>query len=136
MKKLALAWLSMAGLLTGCLHLKDSGRPLMVSPSVPSAEGTVTFRKLDSDDTGIDLRVRRLAEPAQLNPPGYTYVAWLQPTREDPPQNIGALSLDRELAGELRTVTPLRRFEIFVTAEAASDAAQPTGERLLWTEKN
>jgi len=48
------------------------------------------------------------------------------------PQNIGALEVDGDLSGRLKTVTAQRRFELFVTGEATGQAPSPSGEPLLW----
>ena len=121
--------------LSACAGLDVGGRQLHRSPEVRSAEGTVKFQKIGSDETGIELRVKNLKEPEEMVPPGYSYVAWVRSTPEDPAHNVGPLNLDDDLSGELRTETPLRRFELFVTAEPTSDAAEPTGQRLLWASR-
>ena len=121
--------------LSGCSAM-GGGRRLSRSAELPAAEGTVRFVKTGVDETFIDLRVKHLEDPNRLSAPAYTYVAWVSGTRDDPPRNVGALSLGRDCSGALRTAIPLRRFEIFVTAESTSDAAAPTGERLLWTARD
>ena len=121
--------------LSGCAEL-SGGRQLSRSPEIPAAEGVVKFKTIAGDDTAIDLRVTHLAEPDQLSRPGYTYVAWVRETEENLPQNVGALNLGRDRKGVLKAVTPLHRFAFFVTAEATSDAEQPTGEPLLWASRD
>ena len=121
--------------LAGCASTGIGGRRLSRSADVSAAEGTVKFKRIGGDDTRITLDVKNLEEPEELLQPGYTYVAWVRRSPEEPPQNVGALCLDDKLDGTLRTETPLRRFELFVTAEATSDAAEPTGERLLWASR-
>ena len=118
-----------AAALSACGTLGE--RRLSRSPEMTSAEGRVRFRTIGGEDTGIDLRVRHLSEPDGLMRPGYAYVAWVRQDETDAPRNVGALGLD----GQLRTTAPLRRFELFVTAEATSDASEPTGEPLLWASR-
>ena len=120
--------------LSACASL-SVGRRLNRSPDMRAADGTVKFRTLRGADTGIDLRVKHLVEPDQLLPPGYVYVAWVRRTPDDPAQNVGVLNLDADLAGALTTVTPLRRFTLFVTVEATRDAERPAGPRLLWASR-
>jgi hypothetical protein len=118
--------------LAGCAP----GPRLAAAPALGKAKGNVFFKKTEERGTEILLRVRNLAEPEQLNPPGYAYVAWVQSDREAPPHNVGALAVDEEQTGELATATPLRDFELFVTVEPASDVAAPTGPPLLWTHRD
>jgi hypothetical protein len=106
---------------------------LTTSPLIPAAEGDVKFSPVKNDNTGIDLRVKHLAEPEKLTPPAQTYVAWIRNGKDAAPQNIGALTVDKELTGELSTVTPLHAFDLFVTAEASGQVQQPAGQPLLWT---
>ncbi len=103
---------------------------------IPSAVGDVRFQPMGEDGLAIDLRVRNLREPEELIPPGYAYVAWVQDSRDAAPRNVGVLSLNADLSGELRTLTPLAFGELFVTAEAAADVERPTGRRLLWTSRD
>lgn len=121
--------------LSGCSSLAP-GRRLHRSESIPEAVGVVSFKALSADETLIELRVRRLSDPERLTPPGYAYVTWVRSTPNDAAQNVGSLWLDSDLDGELRTVAPLRRFELFVTAEPSGDAEKPTGERLLWATRD
>ena len=129
------AFVATAAALSACGTMNIGAHRLNSSPEIPGAVGTVKFKRVEGDDTGIELKVRNLAEPEQLSPPGYAYVAWVRSTPEDSPQNVGALDLGPDLGGVLQAETPLRRFELFVTAEATSDAPQPTGPLLLWANR-
>lgn len=109
---------------------------LSSAPALSKAKGTVSFHPTLYKGTKISLRIENLKDPEKLDPPGYSYVAWVQSERESPPQNVGALSLDVDLNGVLQANTPLHEFEFFVTAETSSDAAQPTGPPLFWIHKD
>ena len=41
---------------------------------------------------------------------------------------MGALKVSENLSGEINTLTPRKEFEIFITAEAAGDMNNPSGE--------
>ena len=122
----------LAGTLSGCA----AGPRLASGPALAKAKGTVFFKKTEDRGTEIILKVRHLADPEGLNPPGYSYVAWVQSDREAPAHNVGSLIVDDDMNGELRSLTPLRDFELFVTVEPSSDAAEPTGPPLLWTHRD
>jgi hypothetical protein len=136
MKRLqsAVAVALILGTLSGCATI--SAPRLAQSPALPQAAGTVQFRKSREHGTHISLRVRNLAAPEGLTPPGYAYVAWVQSDREAEPQNVGALVVDAKSDGVLKTTTPLSDFELFVTVEATADAARPSGPPLLWTHRD
>jgi hypothetical protein len=118
--------------LAGCA----SGPRLSHAPALAKAKGRVSFMKTADHGTRIVVDVKNLAEPETLNPPGYAYVAWVQSDREETPHNVGVLVVDDEQTGELQTITPLRDFELFVTAEPSSDVVEPTGPPLLWVHRD
>jgi hypothetical protein len=115
--------------LAGCA----SAERLSNAPALSRSKGAIRFEKTLEGGTRILIRVENLAEPEDLFPPGYAYVAWVQSAPEAPAQNVGALTVDPYRTGELKTTTPLSEFKFFVTAEPSSDEAQPTGPPLLWT---
>ena len=123
-----------AGGLSGCALFGGGEVPRMnASPVVPAAEGHAKFGKAPNGNTSIDLTVKHLADPQKLTPPVNYYVVWLRPNQDAPAQNIGALTVDKNLNGTLNTVTALHSFDIFVTAEGSDQVQRPTGEPLLWT---
>lgn len=109
---------------------------LAASAGLPAAEGTLRCSKAANDNTAIDLQVKHLANPDRLSPPAAVYVVWTKADKDAEPQNIGALEVDSNLTGRLKTVSSLRRFELFVTGEATGQAPSPSGEPLLWANCN
>ena len=133
--RVLLAAIAGAGYLSGCsLFLGDATPKMSVSPTIPAAESTVRFAKTTNDNTSIDLKVKHLAQPEKLTPPAQNYVVWVRSSKTAPPQNIGALSVDKNLTGTLQTVTSLHAFELFITGEASGQVQQPAGPPLMWTE--
>lgn len=118
---------AMAAGLCGCF-----GPRLVRSPDLRQAEGSVSFRKTRDAETRIDLALKHLIQPEELIPPGYLYVAWVRGDAETPATKIGALEMDGKLNGELHVLTPLKRFDLFVTAESSADSDSPTGLPLFW----
>ncbi|HVE14532.1 MAG TPA: hypothetical protein VNI01_14130 [Elusimicrobiota bacterium] len=123
-----------AGFLSGCAFLnRDPGPRLSASPAIPAAEGHAKFGSAPNGNTSIDLTVKHLADPRKLTPPANNYVVWLRASAEAAAQNIGALTVDKNLVGRLTTVTGLRTFDLFVTAETSGQVQKPSGQPLLWT---
>lgn len=85
----------------------------------------------ENGNTAVEVHVRHLAPPGRLDAAATTYIVWVQAAGETAPQNLGALRVDEKLRGTLRTVTPFRRFDVFVTPEPGPTAVTPTGRRLL-----
>jgi hypothetical protein len=119
--------------LSGCALFGREAPKLNVSPAIPSAEATAKFGAEKNGNTSIDLKVKHLADPRKLTPPANNYVVWLRAAPTAPAQNIGALTVNKNLEGTLDTVTALKSFDLFVTAEASPQTQQPAGPPLLWT---
>lgn len=116
--------------LAGC-----SGPQLMSTNSaVPAAEGTVKTTDEDNGNTKVDVKVKHLAKPDQVEPSAKTYVVWAQDNvNNGVVQNLGALQVDDDLEGELKSMTSLKSFDVFITAEPVATAQYPTGDKALWT---
>jgi hypothetical protein len=128
-----------AGFVSGCASLRSAvgeNSPVMnVSPTLPSTEGTVIYGKAPNENTSIALTVKHLPHPKKLTPPANNYVLWLRP-KGAAAQNIGELTVDDNLTGTLNTVTAVKNFDLFITAEANGQVQQPTGPQLLWATHN
>lgn len=112
----------------GCATSKVA---LMSHGDTPAAEGIVATSRTKNQNTAVDVRVKHLAEPARIEPGATTYVVWARPAGTRSVQNLGALSVDGKLNGQLKTVTPFPQFELFITAEPTAAVSQPRGQELL-----
>jgi hypothetical protein len=100
----------------------------MHSTSTDSAsEGTVRVSEGDNGNTKVSVRVKHLAPPSKLAADATVYVVWIQPSKGDK-QNVGALTLNKDLEGSLDTLTPQHRFKVFVTPEPSGQVGHPTHE--------
>jgi hypothetical protein len=130
------AAIATAAVLTGALAACAPGSRLFRAPALTEASGRVRFAATVNRCTLISVKIENLADPEDLDPPGYAYVAWVQGGLEAPARNLGALTIDRHKAGALEATTTLRDFNFFVTVETSSDALRPTGPPLLWTHRD
>ena len=104
------------------------------SPDIPAAESEVKISTTENGNTQIELEVEHLALPARVSPEATVYVVWARGNDAGAqPVNLGALRVDDDLKGSLTTVTPLRAFDLYVTAEASQAITIPTGKTLLST---
>ncbi len=99
--------------------------------SVPAAHGVVVVQTdKDNGNMNLDMKVVNLAEPTNLTPPENVYIVWIRPGGEDAHKQ-GALGVDKNLKGELRTITTAKNFDIFVTAEQSTSVTVPSGVEIL-----
>jgi hypothetical protein len=112
-----------------------SGKDYQMSPdpSVPAASGTVHVQKdKDNGNVKLDIKVKHLARPANLNPPATTYLVWIRPSSGDASKQ-GAIGVDHDLNGELHTETVSKNFDLFITAESGETVNEPSSTQVLRT---
>jgi hypothetical protein len=113
---------------TGC-GLFGGGSKEVMRPAAGNiaGEGTVEAKDGDNGNTEIEVRVKHLAAPAKVAADASVYVVWIRPGAGRI-QNVGALEVDDELVGKLKTTTPHRAFKLTVTPEPSARMAEPTHE--------
>jgi hypothetical protein len=121
------------GLPTGAYGCGGTQTPMVASNLVPAAEGEIEAKRGDHGNTELTVTVRHLAQPEKLSDGATTYVVWIKPPGELKQQNIGALAVDKNLTGTLKTTTPHDEFELSITAESFPQAAAPSGPEVLST---
>lgn len=103
-------------------------------PRDPSAQGTTKVSTTDDGNTQVNVEVKHLASPAKIDPDATTFVVWVKDNYNDSdPQNLGALKIDSDLNGKLEAVTPLKSFDLYVTAEPSPTATEPSNDPVLKT---
>ena len=110
-----------------------SSTQLATSAKVPAAQGQLKITDAGNNNTGVELRVQHLATPTKVDRSATTFMVWAKPyaeaTRVHP---LGALTVNDDLSAQLNATTPLKNFEVFITAESSSQVQEPQGDRLLW----
>lgn len=103
----------------------SSTKKLPVSSVVPAAEITVTESMDKNNNYEIVVKAKNLASPERLNPPKSYYVVW--GTTEQGIKNLGQLVNKNARKAELKTLTPFKVSEIFITAEKQGNVSSPGG---------
>jgi hypothetical protein len=102
--------------------------PLTADASVPAARGQVDVGKDKNGNTEVE--VKYLAPPENLTPPKSSYIVWFQ-ERGGEPTVQGQLRMNKKLNGSFKTTTPLKTFDVFITAESEGTPKTPTGPQVL-----
>ena len=105
--------------------------PLTAAAVVPSAQGEVETGRDDNGNTTVELKVEHLAPPENLTPPRTAYIVWFQERGGSNPTIQGQLRPDKKLKAKFRTVTPMKNFDVIVTAESDANATSPSGTEVL-----
>ena len=114
--------------LTGAASAKKY--PLTADKSVPAARGQVDIGQDKNGNTKVEIAVEHLAPPENLTPARTAYVVWFQ-ERGAEPLNQGSLKPNKNLKATFKSVTPLKSFDIFVSAESDVNAKTPSGSEVL-----
>lgn len=96
----------------------------------PAAEGKVITDNDRNGNTSIEIHVKHLANPQAFTPPKQGYLVWVQPRGKDP-ELLGSLRVNDDLEGSLKATTPLKQFDILVTAEDSLHADAPSSSVIL-----
>jgi hypothetical protein len=104
--------------------------PMTASTVVPAARGRIDVGKDTNGNTKLKMEAEHLAEPGKLTPPRTAYVVWFQEKGADP-MSQGQLRIDKNLKGNFQTGTPLKNFDVFVTAESDPSTKQPAGTEVF-----
>ena len=120
----------LVGTQLGCQKMmfwRDKPQEMHSTSDVSASDGTVRVSEGDNGNTKVSVRVKHLAPPSKLAADATVYVVWIQP-REGDRQNVGALTLNKDLEGSLDTLTPHRRFKVSVTPEPSGQVVNSTHE--------
>jgi hypothetical protein len=104
--------------------------PMTAASIVPGARAEVEISKDKNGNTRLKMTVQHLANLENLTPRAVAYVVWLQ-ERGGNSENQGQLKMDKNLKATFETVTPLKSFDVFVTAEQDARAKGPSGPEVL-----
>jgi hypothetical protein len=121
---------ALAGMQLGCQKMmfwRDKPQEMHSTSDASASEGTVRVSEGDNGNTKVSVRVKHLAPPSKVAADATVYVVWIQP-REGDRQNVGALTLNKDLEGSLDTLTPHRRFKLSVTPEPSGQVSDTTHE--------
>lgn len=106
---------------------------MVANSNVPAANGTVHVQKGgENGNTQLDIKVSNLALPPSLTPPENVYIVWVRPNGGAAIKQ-GAISVNSDLNGELKTVTTAKNCDVFITAEPSPSVSMPTGMEVLHT---
>ena len=120
--------LAAAAMLLGCAPQQHTLRGTPVSPgSVAEVHASAG----SNDQTQLTVKVFNLPKPQLVASEATMYIAWAKTSKESgQPQRLGQLTVDEGEVGTLQATTPLREFDLIITAER-TDSPGMQGEPVL-----
>ena len=113
-----------------CVVASAGEIPLVASSLVPAAAGTVSYEHDRNRNIKLEIKTKHLAAPERLTPAKNAYVVWIRST-DGQTQNAGSLRINSNLEGSFQTTTPIKAFDILITAEDNPSASQPSGPEIM-----
>jgi len=133
MPPLSKAWLvtllTIAVLTAGCAKRVQFRSFAAARSGAADARVELTYNRNDA----ITVKLANVPDPSELNDKFTRYVLWAATPDRQHIINTGQLRVEQHRA-ELRTLTPLRRFVLFITAEPNGDVMTP-GPDVLFESK-
>jgi hypothetical protein len=98
-----------------------------------AGKGTASVKvQLTYDRNNVLLvKLSDVPEPSALNPSYTRYVLWAATPDRQHIINIGQLRVDEKKNAAISTLTPLRSFILFITAEENGDATSPGPDKIF-----
>jgi hypothetical protein len=128
---LTLALAVVALLVSGCAK-RVSFRSL---PLARSGNATVRIELTYDRNNILQVKLSRVPEPSSLNNQFTRYVLWVATPDRQHIINVGQLRVDEKNQADIRTLTPLHRFILFITAETSGDVMSPGSDVLFETKE-
>jgi hypothetical protein len=102
-------------------------RQIRLAPMPLARGGEATIRVELTYDRNNTLRVQlsNVPDPSVLNSAYTRYVLWVATPDRQAVVNAGQIRVDESRKAEMQTLTPLRDFVVFITAEARGDVTSP-----------
>ena len=124
-----MALLLLPGILAGCAkRIRFEALPL-AGPGTATARIELTYDR----NNNLQVQLINVPDPSNLNPAYTRYVLWASTPDRQHAINIGQLRVDEKKKAEIKTLTSLRSFILFVTAEPRGDVLVPGPDILFQT---
>jgi hypothetical protein len=104
-------------------------------PAARGGEATVEVELTYDRNNTLLIEMSNVPDPASLNAAYTRYVLWVATPDRQTIVNAGQIRVTEDRSARIQTLTPLRDFILFITAEAQGDAASPGPEVLFETEE-
>lgn len=95
------------------------------TPRAPDADGTVSVEGIEGGNRLVKIALQHVPPPARLGPGLGVFVVWFTANGQAPVK-AGLLAFDEgSRRGSLMATTPLRNFQLRITAERDANSASP-----------
>jgi len=104
---------------SGCRH----NVRLQALPALQGGQATLRVELTYDRNNNLDIRLSGVKPPESYGPKLTRYVVWTE-APGGTATNVGQIRVEQG-QGSLRTLTPLRRFQVLISVEESGDAPKP-----------
>ena len=90
--------------------------------------GTIKVELTYDRNNRLEVKLSNVPDPSALHPQYTRYVLWVADADHQHAVNTGQLRVDDKRVARIETLTPRRKYILFVTAEATGDVTAPGTE--------
>ncbi len=129
-------WL-VAALLVLCLLGAGCAKKIRFTPSplASAGEASAQIKLTYNRNNTIEVELSKVPLPSTLKDTFTRYVLWVATPDRQRVVNAGQLRVDENNTADITTLTPLRSFILFITAETQGDALTPGPDIIFETEE-
>lgn len=104
-------------------------------PLARSGTGAVRIELTYDRNNNLEVKLSKVQDPSALNTTFTRYVLWVATPDRQHVINAGQLRVDEKSGAAIKTLTPLRKFILFITAETSGDVMTPGPDVLFETKE-
>ncbi len=119
-------------LLAGSCQRRIQFSPL---PAARGGEASVRVQLTYDRNNTLQLELSNVPDPSTLNATYTRYVLWVATPNRQTIVNAGQIRVTEDHSAEIQTLTPLREFVLFITAETRGDVSSPGPDVLFETQE-
>lgn len=116
-------------LLSACSQTVEL-RPSALTPAAAKASAKLALSRADTGEALVEVRVKNLVSPPELEPPRLHYVVWAE-TADGRRSQLGRLLVDEDGRGAVMTRTAWDQLRVRISAEDLMSPSQPSSETVF-----
>lgn len=103
-------------------------------PPARGGEASVRVELTYDRNNTLRIQLSNVPDPSAINPTYTRYVLWVATPDRQTVVNAGQIRVDENRRAEMQTLTPLRDFVLFITAETRGDVTSPGPDMVFQSE--
>ena len=104
-------------------------------PIARTGTATVQIELTYDRNNYLNVKLSNVMDPSKINDKFTRYVLWVATPDRQHVMNVGQIRVDETNQANIKTLTPFRKFILFITAESNGEAMSPGSDILFETKE-